>query len=305
MNVLVAGSSGFIGKSLLKTLLNMNHQIVALYRTTPIPQERNLFPVMVELSNQEHLRSILRSIDVVIYLAWDFTKYFDNAQDSRYSENLKYLQSMVRAMEEVKVRRLILLSSIHANQEASDGHFHEKYHAECLVLNSQIEEKVVIKSDVVWDHRGDYLINGLRNVMKFPVYPVLNEDFKVYPIHVQDLVDAIIQAMQDECKFSSTIRNFIGVDVYTVNELFNLVKSSIDGNLRLPLKRSLGKYFFQIFQRISKSKLDKRFLLWYQFISKAENSTPDLFVETIRQKQLLSDFYKQEPKLKSVAEAKI
>ncbi len=258
LNILVTGSSGFIGKHLIKRLRGMPFSVLAMYRTETPEVSKNVFPVQCEFGNYQQLRSVMRDVDVVVHLAWE---YLPNeatiSQGSVPESNIQSLEILLRAMENVKARRLILVSALGARENASDPFLSKKYQCEVAVINSDIPEKIVLRPDVIWSEtKQDHFLRALIEMMKYPVYPLIEPKTTKYPLNINDFLEIIIKAATMEMNHPVMILPCIGNEVLTYREIQKMVAAKMAHKVRFGLGGFLGQLLFEI---ISKREISRGF----------------------------------------------
>jgi nucleoside-diphosphate-sugar epimerase len=292
MNILIVGSSGFIGRVLLERMKKSRHQVVALYKSKHIEPSRNVFPASVDFNNSENIRTVLRNIEVVVYLAWEYSHYFDQRIRIKESSNLDSLKSLLPILEEQEIRRIIFTSSLHAKEGVSNPFLADKYNSECLILNSSIKEKIIMKSDVIWGEREDYFLEGLRQLIKFPIYPTFPDKGPIYPVNVNDFIDQLFLNIENPIEWSCNIRYCLGQESVTVNDVLNLLKKSLDLNFKVPVRGVLSKYYLDFLKSVSRSGISDQFVSWYNAYSQLNIKHSHEKYERIKQKYFLLDAIK-------------
>jgi dihydroflavonol-4-reductase len=137
MNILVTGSTGFIGSNLCRALLEAGHRVRAFHR--PTSTLRMLEGLEVEhalgdLTNPDTLRPALEGIEVVFHTA----AYMGGSQPGKqYAVTVEGTRRLARAALEAGVRRLVQTSSVAAlgvpalgHTEPVDEHHTWNYHPE-------------------------------------------------------------------------------------------------------------------------------------------------------------------------------
>ncbi len=256
--VLVTGGSGFIGQHLVPKLTSRSKSVVSMYHLRlPLPLS-NVYPVCSDLSSIDLLAAPLRGVDTVIYLAWE--KNFIGSQEDivfdpsfkKASKNIKLLKNLLEAMEREGTRRIIFLSAIGASRRAKTAFLKEKYLAEFTVLNSNIPEKLIVRSSLVYRPNAsqDFFIQSIMNLMKFPgIYPVPRVEGKLSPILIDDLTDTLCDLATAEIKDSSAIVELSGGEELRVEDIFRLVSERFAKGSRIQLRGSIGNSLVPIFER--------------------------------------------------------
>ena len=117
MNILLTGSSGFVGKALLNKLLeNNNYQIKALYRTLPINLEDKVDYLQIEdMKFDTDWTEYLKEIDVIIHLAGRahiMNESASNPLDAFLEINTRATLNFANYAARAGVKRFIFISTI-------------------------------------------------------------------------------------------------------------------------------------------------------------------------------------------------
>lgn len=122
MNILVTGANGFIGQTLVKSLLQTQHKVIACVRESVTPTLNCEYRFIDKLDSTTSWKQILKNVDIVIHCAGkaSMTKY--DAKD--FSKSLKEINTaatlnLAKQAVDSGVQRLIFLSSIKVNGEYS------------------------------------------------------------------------------------------------------------------------------------------------------------------------------------------
>lgn len=123
MRILVTGAAGFIGKSLCASLLEQGHEVVAAVRKRPqSPDSRLKYVETGDIGADSDWSVACQGVDVVIHLAARVHMLHD-AEDEMLAQyrqtNRDATESLARAARAQGVRRMVFLSSIKVNGEAT------------------------------------------------------------------------------------------------------------------------------------------------------------------------------------------
>jgi dihydroflavonol-4-reductase len=115
MNILVTGSTGFLGSRLCRALLDAGHSVRAFHRPTSIT--RALDPLDVEhalgdLTQRETLESAMQGIEVVFHAAASLGGH--DQPGRMYAVTVEGTRAVLQAAREAGVRRVVHTSSVAA-----------------------------------------------------------------------------------------------------------------------------------------------------------------------------------------------
>lgn len=123
MRILITGASGFVGTHLVGAL-SRSHQIIAVVRTpAPVPDADEL-KIVPTINADTDWSDALRGVDMAIHLAARVHVMNETATDPRgaYDEiNVQGTRALAQACVDHGVKRLIFMSSIKVNGDATYG----------------------------------------------------------------------------------------------------------------------------------------------------------------------------------------
>lgn len=264
---MLVGGSGFIGRHLVRSLSERSQSVVSVYHKRlpePLP---NVYPVCSSLDSVDLLAAPLRGVETVYFLAWQ--KTFLGTKDhiafdvkiENCGPNLRMLKNLMTAMEIAGTKRIIFLSAMGANRKAKTSFLKEKYLAEYAILNSVIPEKIIIRSSLVYcrESYDDPFIRSILNIMKFPgIYPVPNHREEIAPIHIDDLVEILLQINQFKIDGQSSILEVSGEEKFKVEDIFRMVSDRFVKGARIQVRGSLGNTLLPVFERKGKESVNHR-----------------------------------------------
>jgi len=264
---MLVGGSGFIGRHLVRSLSEHNQSVVSVYHKRlpePLP---NVYPVCSSLDSVDLLAAPLRGVETVYFLAWQKTFLgtkehiaFD-VQVENCSPNLRMLRNLITAMEIAGTKRIIFLSAMGACRKAKTPFLKEKYLAEYAVLNSVIPEKIVLRSSLVYcrESYDDPFIRSILNIMKFPgLYPVPNHKEEIAPVHIDDLVEILLQLNKVRLDGQSSILEVAGEEKLKIEDIFRMVSDRFVKGARIQVRGSLGNSLLPVFERRGKEAVNHR-----------------------------------------------
>jgi nucleoside-diphosphate-sugar epimerase len=216
MRILVTGGTGFTGKALVRRLLDMGHEVVALdYKEGLKTQELREWGAEVVLgsvTDPEVVRRAMAGVEVVHHLAAAFREM--SVPDSYYQEvNVGGTRNVLQAALDQGVRKLVYCSTcgVHGNIDhppggedapiqPADYYQRTKYEAEPIVreLHERGLPSAILRPAAIYGP-GDpeRFLMIFRRVArgKFPMFG--NGKTLYHPLYVDNLVDAFVQVMAD------------------------------------------------------------------------------------------------------------
>lgn len=163
-SILVTGSAGFIGHHLVKELGDLGKQILCLYHKSMPQVDAHVLPVCWDLKQASLPLSALRGAQAVVHLAWEWKETGES--------NLAMLANVLSSMEQSGTKKLIFVSVVGAASDGKEPFLRQKYEAERMILNSLLEEKVILRvgGGVVCQNQPSPVGRALDNLLSLPLF---------------------------------------------------------------------------------------------------------------------------------------
>jgi len=188
LNVVVSGSSGFIGSRLVAELAGRGHKVLALSRSMGVASPSDQIQILNWSLDQIPPELAPLAVDCVIHLAHDF-----NGEDGA-RVSVRGTLNLIEACRIAGATRQIFLSSLSAHEAATSRYGCTKY---------QIEQQVRTMEDVVIIRPGLVLGNGglygriKAWIKKIPLVPLPDGGHgSIYVIELQELIQKILLIVQ-------------------------------------------------------------------------------------------------------------
>jgi len=190
MKILLLGASGFIGKSIYQKLIHCNHSVTLGIRT-PIDATH----ILCDFAHDSSIalwQERVKGFDMVINAVGIIAQDGNNTFQALHTNTPK---ALFQACEDMGVKRVIHISALGADQDAKTPYHQSKYQADAFLKSLDLEY-IILKPSIVYGEEGKStaLFKALANL---PILPIVDDGSqKLQPIHIDDLVATVIQAIQ-------------------------------------------------------------------------------------------------------------
>ncbi len=223
MNILLTGSTGFIGRHVLTKLIQLNHKVTACVRNPKQQQAR--FPQVsfvkidfMQATTVEDWLPLLSDIDVVINTVGIISETRSQTFAALHTDAPSALFS---SAETAGVKRVIQISALGADDQATSEYHLSKLAADDVLASLSLDW-MILKPSLVYGS-GAKSMGLFRGMAALPIIPLIEGGTqKIQPIHVMDLVDTIIACLDDtldkDCP-SQLILDVVGPEEMSMKEL--------------------------------------------------------------------------------------
>ena len=185
MRLLVTGATGYIGERLVRHALSNGHEVMVASRNRP---DKDLEWIPFDLSNATEI-SLPEGIDVVFHLAATTSIAIDPDME------IEAAKSLINAAKQANAK-IIFISSQTAREDAPTIYGRTKWQIEKLVLAAA---GLVVRPGQVYGGPEQALFGELVRIMhKLPVIPAFLPAPMVQPVHVDDLIAALLNCAESK-----------------------------------------------------------------------------------------------------------
>ncbi|MEK8090702.1 NAD(P)H-binding protein [Thermithiobacillus plumbiphilus] len=225
MRVLVTGASGFIGKHLVRHLLDAGHEVTGSTRNPAklqqtIPGLRAIAADFATDHDPAVWQPRVAGMDVVINATGIF--------EERGKQNFMAVHrdapiALFRACQTAGVRRVIQISALGADAQASTAFHLSKKAADDQLASSSLDWAIIYPSIVYGP--GEASMGFFKAIAALPLIPLVgNGEQQVQPIHVEDLCRGI-QRLVESRKPLHTRLPAVGPEPVTFRRLLEILRA--------------------------------------------------------------------------------
>ena len=282
-SILIFGSSGQIGKSLIRKFTKNNYRVIAVTRSIhrkgyQIKTQSNYGYLDLEEINsfrEDRISKLMERSSVCINLIGILYEQKHKQFDLIHSD-LPSLLSKIASKTSIK--QFIHISALGIESATDSNYAVSKLSGEKKVREN-FPESIILKPSIVYSIDDNFTTNFMKLLSFLPVMPLYyHGNTKFTPIHVSDLSNIIYEIV--EKKITGETIECIGPEVFTFREILTKILKSINKKrLLFPLPLFLAKLNAKLFQLMPKPLLtmDQLKLLKYDnVISKKYKTNFDI-----------------------------
>ncbi|PWU15753.1 MAG: DUF2867 domain-containing protein, partial [Chlamydiae bacterium] len=193
--VFVTGSTGFVGKRLINTLLDQGHQVYALCRMKGIsvfPEDRlNLYYIWGDLKNPGTLAQLPKDLDIAYYLVHSMTDIISNLT----TVELEVANQFVEGMKRTHVQQIIYLGGIINDEKKLSPHLKSRLLVEEVLRKSAIPTTILRASIIIGSGSASFeIIRDLTEKLPFMIAPKWVNTL-CQPIAIRDVLFYLTQVI--------------------------------------------------------------------------------------------------------------
>ena len=194
----ILGGGGFIGRYLVRNLTKKNYRCIISTRKAFQKGylKTQATPGAIELvdwnpNNFSELKEAIKNSDVVINLIGIL---YETRKQKFYNIHTNIPEAVAKICANSDVKKFIHVSAIGANENSKSLYQKSKYQGEVKALNN-FKNTVILRPSVVCGTEDNFT-NLFSKLSILPVIPVVGINYKFQPILVDDVADAIVQAIE-------------------------------------------------------------------------------------------------------------
>lgn len=197
--ILVTGGTGFIGKALIRQLVEMGYPVRTLIRpsrkTPDLPRGMPVDVAVSTLTDERSLRAAMVGVDTVYHLAGG---EWEGARGNLYRVDILGTRAVIAAALDANIDRFFYVSHLGADRASAYTVLKVKGIAEEFIRRSGLDF-TIIRSAIAFG-LGDGLTSGLAQLLHaLPFFFMLpgNGEVLLQPIWVEDLATCLVWALED------------------------------------------------------------------------------------------------------------
>jgi uncharacterized protein YbjT (DUF2867 family) len=236
--ILVTGGTGFVGRALIRQLVDNGQQVRTLIRpsrlTPNLPRGVPVEVAVASLNDERGLRAALRGVDVVYHLAG---AEHQGARANILEVDARGTYNLAQAAAETRVRRFFYVSHLGAGRSSYYPLLKVKGIAEEYIRRSGVGH-TIFRTAMLYGPEDHFSTALARLLAFFPLY-VLPRDGEVLiqPLWVEDLVTCLIWSLDTPETLNHTF-DIGGAEYFPFRQAIDIIQETI-GKRRWALQLGL------------------------------------------------------------------
>lgn len=223
--VTVFGGSGFIGRYVVKALVNDGWEIIIACRhpdraksLLSLGAEEQIQAIHADLRDTKSIQNALKGSSAAVNMVGILTE----TSDQKFTDiQATGAQNVAKAVSEGSIMRFVHFSAIGANARGSSAYARTKSAGETGVL-ATVPSAVVVRPSVVFGPGDNFLNRFATMAQHFPVLPIVGADTKFQPVYAGDVAEAVVAGLSGRA-VSGTIYELGGPEVKTFGSIIESV----------------------------------------------------------------------------------
>ena len=223
--IAVFGGSGFLGKALLKLLMNENSEIILFTRKKNFQQtldkifpDNNIKCTQWSIDNLQVLEKKIKNVNYIINLCGIL---YESKNGDFFKVHSDLPEILGKISSKNKIKSLIHVSALGVSELSASKYSRSKAEGERKLLENFPRGKILRPSLLYGE--GDNFFGQFSDIASIsPFLPVISRTTKFQPVFVEDVANAIIKLLESK-KEKNSFYEFGGKSIYTFEELLKIL----------------------------------------------------------------------------------
>ena len=246
MNVFIIGGTGYVGRQILRDLVNAGHQVTCLLRNgseKKIPDECTASVQMIpgDLEDEDSLRKGIRNAEAVIYLP-GLVREFPTLGLTNRRIVLEGAKRVIDLAVRNNVKKFLLMSANGVKSGSGIGYQESKYEAEEYLKRSNLLW-TIFRPSIIFGNESEGLMNFIQVIKDLLtlapfVVPVIGDGkYRFQPISIYNVSEGFIKSLTHTESQGKTY-HLGGPEMYSYNEILEIV-GEIYGTKKIKIHQPL------------------------------------------------------------------
>jgi len=227
MKVLIFGGTGFIGKRVVKLLLEKGNRVIIFSHKRKLYEEKGVEYINGDILDKNAIKEALDlDPDLVINLV-GIIREIPKRGISFKAMHFDAVEKLVNSLLDFNNNIPLIQMSANGVETGKDitDYFKYKYKAEEKIKSSGLKYAIIRPSIVIGEDEG--IVKDLSSILKFGIFPLPKINVKFSPIRVEVVAERIVGIAEDilKGKLESNVIKLCGEEEMNFRELIEYIAS--------------------------------------------------------------------------------
>ena len=253
--IFLTGGSGFVGKTIIRHLLNEGYHVTTLSRSkSSVPlslrNDDRLSVHQGDITNPGSFIDAVRDHEAVINLVGIIREKRSSGITFR-KVHVDGTRNAVDAALKAGVRRFIQMSALGASENAESEYHKTKWEAEEIVRHSGLDF-TIFRPSIIMGENGEFLNLLAESIRKFRMFPLINGGTSLMqPVMVDDVADGFVRCIDLKNSTGKTYEAG-GLQKYQFKQIIHLIADALELRVYTPsVPLRMVKPFVRVFENQS------------------------------------------------------
>jgi len=272
MKVAIAGGTGFIGKVIIKKLVEAGHRVVALIRQGSLLKIAGFSGMesrYIYYDSPTQIKKILEDCQAIINLVGIIRETKETSFE--YVHHLIPM-SLVKAAKDTGLKRFVQMSALGVDSDLDTEYMQTKRLGENVVKSSGLDF-TIFRPSIVFGSEDRFVNLFAKMIKRLPIVPVIGDGrYRLQPVSVYNVAEGFVKCLENPQTIGKTY-DIAGSEKYTFNEILDIIGKALGKKGARKFHQPVGPImlmagFFDRFQFFPVTKDQLKMLF-------AENTTDD------------------------------
>ena len=202
--IVVTGASGFVARNVRKYLSEKNVKLISISRKN-FKKLKNETKIISKTYDEKKILPKIKNSNGLIHLVGIGKQSVKNNYNL---VNVGFTKKIIGFCQKSKIKKIVYTSGLGVSESSSLGYFISKYHAEKLIIESNLDYTIFRPSYIVGNN--DPLTKILKKQIKKGEIQIPGSgNYSIQPIYINDACKLISKSLTDK-KFSNKILDLVG-----------------------------------------------------------------------------------------------
>ena len=224
MNILITGANGFIGSHITQELINHGHHLTLCVRNTETVERRwpDAKSIKMDFCNKNKVADWLPHLNEIDLVINSVGIIRETGSQTFTALHTTTPSALFKACEIANVKKVIQISALGTDANALSQYHRSKYAADQYLASLSLNWAILMPSIVYGS--GAKSMAFFKSLAALPWIPLVDKgDQPIQPIHIDDLVKAVLQLIPKESANQLRIA-CVGPEAITFKQLFTQLR---------------------------------------------------------------------------------